>query len=294
MREMKVKLSLIGVTFLLLISACQVAKDHERLAQLAFDDQKDRQEKSSKTSVNDYARTEEIYQILSKEELKTSNDFYNAALVLQHGGKSEDFKQANLLAKKAVALNPNNSNAKTLVATSQDRYLESNNKPQWYGTQLIELGDKEYLHPIDTSIITEQDRKDLGVQSLSQLLAYLNKQHHKDEANISAYFVTDSLYRAFYPKVKAEMIGTFEQLLEKIQYPEAALENKIAGKVLVQYTIDANGNVKNAVVVDGIGYGCDEEALRVISLAKFKNYRNQDVERRSSVPFEIKSETNKN
>ncbi|MHA6247425.1 energy transducer TonB [Pontibacter sp. CAU 1760] len=72
------------------------------------------------------------------------------------------------------------------------------------------------------------------------------------------------------------------------------MENNITGKVLVQYTIDANGNVKDAVVVEGIGYGCDEEALRVIKLAKFKNYMNQDIERRSRVPFEIKSETNKN
>lgn len=281
-------------TVFLLVTACQVAKDHQRLAQLAFDDQKDRKQNSANTSVNDYSRTEEVYQILSLEKLKTSNDFYNAALVLQHGGKSEDFRQANLLAKKAVELNPNNADAKALVAMSQDRYLESKNQPQWYGTQLIELGDKEYLHPIDTTIITEQDRKDLGVQSLSQLRAYLNKQHQKDETDISAYFVTDSLYRAFYPEVRAEMVGTFEQLLEKIQYPEAALENNITGKVLVQYTIDVNGNVKDAVVVDGIGYGCDEEALRVINLAKFKNYMNQDIERRSRVPFEIKSESNKN
>lgn len=278
----------------ILVNACQVTKDHERLAQLASDDQNDRKENSANTSVNDYSRTAEVYRILSQEEPKTSNDFYNAAIVLQHGGKSEDFRQANLLAKKAMELNPNNSDAKALVAMSQDRYLESNNTPQWYGTQFIELGDKEYLHPIDTTIITEQDRKDLGVQSLSQLLAYLNKQHQKDEAYISAYFVTDSLYRVFYPEVRAEMVGTFEELLEKIQYPEAALKNNITGKVLVQYTIDAKGNVKDAVVVDGIGYGCDEEALRVINLARFKNYMNQDIERRSRVPFEIKSEINKN
>ncbi|MFC6997949.1 TonB family protein [Rufibacter roseus] len=291
---MKGKLSLFTSTFLLFVTACQVAKDHDRLAQLAFDDQKDRKENSSKTSVNDYSRTEEVYKILSQEELKTSTDFYNAALILQHGGKSEDFKQANLLAKKAVELNPTNADAKALVAMSLDRYLESNFKPQWYGTQFIELGEKKYLHPIDTTIITEQERKELGVQSLSQILDYLNKQHQKNESDISAYFVTDSLYRVFYPEVKAEIVGTFEQLLEKIKYPEEALKNNITGKVLVQYTIDPDGFVKDAVVVDGIGYGCDEEALRVINLARFKNYMNQDIERRSRVPFEIKSEVHKN
>jgi len=34
--------------------------------------------------------------------------------------------------------------------------------------------------------------------------------------------------------------------------------------------IDKNGNIINPKIVRGIGAGCDEEALRVIKLARFK------------------------
>lgn len=77
--------------------------------------------------------------------------------------------------------------------------------------------------------------------------------------------------------------------MSKIQYPKAALKNNITGKVVVEYTITPEGNTKNIMVVEGIGYGCDEEAKRIISIAKFKNYLNRDIERRTPIPFEIKN-----
>lgn len=99
--------------------------------------------------------------------------------------------------------------------------------------------------------------------------------------------MTDSLYRAYYPEKRADMIGTMEQLLEKINYPTDALENNISGTVLVEYTIDKDGNVRDPMVAEGLGYGLDEEAIRIISQAKFKNYLDRDIERRSPILFEL-------
>lgn len=53
---------------------------------------------------------------------------------------------------------------------------------------------------------------------------------------------------------------------ENIRYPEAAKRNGIHGIVMVQYTIDAKGAVKNAKVMRGVSPEIDEEALRVTSL----------------------------
>ena len=52
-------------------------------------------------------------------------------------------------------------------------------------------------------------------------------------------------------------------------YPEAARTNKIEGRVRVRYKIDYLGNVVEAKVIAGIGYGCDEEAMRIVKLLKF-------------------------
>ncbi|MGF1670248.1 MAG: energy transducer TonB [Balneolaceae bacterium] len=66
-----------------------------------------------------------------------------------------------------------------------------------------------------------------------------------------------------------EMIGGLASLYNKLRYPEAALKNKIEGKVTLQFVINEKGEVTNPVVLRGIGYGCDEEALRVIQQVKF-------------------------
>jgi TonB family protein len=53
-------------------------------------------------------------------------------------------------------------------------------------------------------------------------------------------------------------------LKEKMNYPEQALENKVEGGVTVQFTVDANGQLGEFKIIKGIGYGCDDEVIRLI------------------------------
>jgi len=55
-------------------------------------------------------------------------------------------------------------------------------------------------------------------------------------------------------------------LQENILYPEAAKRNGIQGIVIVQYTIDGKGAIKNVKVMRGVSPELDEEALRVTNL----------------------------
>lgn len=66
-----------------------------------------------------------------------------------------------------------------------------------------------------------------------------------------------------YPGGKDKMI---QFLNEQIQYPQLARENEIEGKVYTQFVVNVDGSLSNLKVVRGIGYGCDEEALRIIRL----------------------------
>ena len=56
---------------------------------------------------------------------------------------------------------------------------------------------------------------------------------------------------------------------ENLQYPKEALREKIEGTVYVRYTVDYKGNVIAAKTISGIGYGCDQEALRLVKMLKF-------------------------
>jgi protein TonB len=54
-------------------------------------------------------------------------------------------------------------------------------------------------------------------------------------------------------------------LAENTQYPQNAREAGIKGPVYVQFVVNKQGQVEQAEVLRGIGFGCDEEAIRVVS-----------------------------
>lgn len=62
-----------------------------------------------------------------------------------------------------------------------------------------------------------------------------------------------------------------EYIQKNLEYPEAARENEIQGRVFVGFIVEEDGSVSNVKILRGIGYGCDEEAIRLVnSLPKFK------------------------
>ena len=50
-----------------------------------------------------------------------------------------------------------------------------------------------------------------------------------------------------------------------LRYPTEAKRKKTEGKVSVEFMINENGKISDVEVVKGIGDGCDEEAVRLIS-----------------------------
>ena len=70
---------------------------------------------------------------------------------------------------------------------------------------------------------------------------------------------------------RPEPVGGFEAFYafvgEKTQYPKAAQINNIEGRVFVQFIVDKDGSLTDLIVVKGVGFGLDEEALRVLSMA---------------------------
>ena len=87
-----------------------------------------------------------------------------------------------------------------------------------------------------------------------------------------------------------ELIGGLASIQSKIRYPEIAKKAGVEGRVFVQFVVDVNGNVVDPVVVRGIGAGCDEEAVRAVSQAKFKpgRQRGKAVPVKMSLPITFK------
>ena len=55
-------------------------------------------------------------------------------------------------------------------------------------------------------------------------------------------------------------------LSSRLNYPAAALDKRLSGKVFITFTLDPEGHLRDPRVVRGLGSGLDEEALRLVRL----------------------------
>ena len=66
-------------------------------------------------------------------------------------------------------------------------------------------------------------------------------------------------------------------LYSNLRYPKEALTNRIEGVVYMEYDIDNKGTVVATRVLKGLGYGCDEEAARVVKMLRFTVAKNRGI-----------------
>lgn len=99
------------------------------------------------------------------------------------------------------------------------------------------------------------------------------------------------------PKKKKDFIrrheypGGKKAFLEFIQahltYPENARKNRVEGNVFLEYQVGFDGQVTQVNILKGIGYGCDEEAVRILKLLKFAPQNNHGVKLISTYKIKI-------
>lgn len=53
-------------------------------------------------------------------------------------------------------------------------------------------------------------------------------------------------------------------LEENLVYPQSAIDNKVEGRVTVEFFVETNGDLSDFTVIKGIGNGCEEELIRLI------------------------------
>ena len=75
---------------------------------------------------------------------------------------------------------------------------------------------------------------------------------------------------------------------ENLIYPAQAMENGIQGTVYLSYVVNDHGDVIEAKVLKSIGYGCDEEALRIIRLLQYNNVNNRGISLKSEIKTGIR------
>ena len=70
----------------------------------------------------------------------------------------------------------------------------------------------------------------------------------------------------FLPDIPVAGSGVNSFLKKNISYPQLAIEKEIQGCVFIGCIVTEKGKIEDPRVLQGIGFGCDEEALRVVKL----------------------------
>ncbi|MEZ0539961.1 M56 family metallopeptidase [Fibrella arboris] len=68
------------------------------------------------------------------------------------------------------------------------------------------------------------------------------------------------------PEFPGGMKALFQFLGNHVRYPDEARKKKVEGKVFVNFVVNTDGAIDRIRILKGIGAGCDEEAVRVMSI----------------------------
>lgn len=124
--------------------------------------------------------------------------------------------------------------------------------PKWKpGMQKGKAVRVRYTIPVVFSLNNQKD--DINVHS-----AQFNPKEIKPDAN-GIYEVAEDM-----PQFPGGMSKLLEYISKNMQYPAEAQKQKVQGRVVVQMVVDAEGNITNPRILQGVNPLLDKEALRLM------------------------------
>lgn len=229
--------------------------------------------------------------------LKYSAWFENGNLELQ---KTVDFKNKIQLTKEFYK----NGNPKVVLEYNFNdkekviQFWDKNNK------QLIKDGNGIYLVDNEKEKISGTIKNGYKVgnwttfNKIKKEYLFENFDNNGNPIRENTTESSTQIDNTIYPLTKIETLPIpkkgFKDFTTHIQktfkYSEEAIKNKVEGKIFIQFIIEKDGKINDIKLLKGLGYGLDEEAIRVIS--NYENWipgqqRGKKVRVRYSLPIAI-------
>ena len=121
--------------------------------------------------------------------------------------------------------------------------------------------------PRNNFFITETERRgDTSTYSIEPFTFTLSEHLFEQLLDI-ATSEEDTVYQIVeeMPKFPGGEKALMDYVSNNVKYPEEAKNKNIAGRVFVSFVVEKDGSIGEVKVLRGIGGGCDEESVRVIS-----------------------------
>lgn len=125
--------------------------------------------------------------------------------------------------------------------------------------------DSEPLQPLQTKNFQEETAmraETTSNPSAVQPAPVTKKESTPASGNINRPLVGAQLMPEFPGGTKA--LARFFR--KNYRYPKEAQEKGVEGVVYIRFVVNTDGSLSNAKIVKGIGSGCDEEAIRLVSI----------------------------
>src|SRR5690554_2235343 len=128
----------------------------------------------------DEERRKIVFEMIEKGKIVTAKDYYNSAMIFQHGNDTVSSSMAVKHMKKAIELD--STIDKWLLAAAIDRDLMRKDEPQIFGTQFIknnETNGKFIRYKIDTTKVSDEERIKYNVETLEEQKIKKKKEKKK-------------------------------------------------------------------------------------------------------------------
>lgn len=179
----------------------------------------------------------------------------------------KDKIQGRVLVQFIVEADGKITNAQIVKSVNKDLDDEAirmiSSMPDWTpGEQHGVAVRVKYTVPINFKLdndINSQDGKTPNNDSQSTESSEANKQA-SENGQSQPFQVVEVM-----PEFPGGTIALNDYVIKNLKYPENCKKEKIQGRVLVQFIVEADGKISNAEIVKSVNKDLDEEAKRVIS-----------------------------
>jgi len=168
---MKINSAIILSLFLSSFTSHAQPSDNVELQKMYDEDQSSRSQPNVDWMIlsrQDSLREIRVHEMIKEGKIVTAKDYYNSAMIFQHGRDTIASGMAVKQMKKAIEIDSTMN--KWLLAAAIDRDLMRRGKPQIYGTQYVKesMDAKWKRYTIDSTKITDEERKYYGVETLAE------------------------------------------------------------------------------------------------------------------------------
>lgn len=139
--------------------------------------------------------------------------------------------------------------------------------------ELLETGGMVYINATaNNKQLKLKDNADINVlfpkgSNKNDMNIFLGNQKTNQSMNWKLAPKSDDINkRRIIAKPDVVSFGGDNTISKNIQYPAQAVEKKVEGTVVVGCIVTETGKIEEPRIIQGIGFGCDEEAIRLVKL----------------------------